>query len=358
MSKKYKTAVFIGRFQPIHNAHMEIIKKGLEIADNLVVVVGSSNKPPTIKNPWDSEQRIDIIKKAILEEYDEPINKKWSDFTKPSILHRVSFVTTRDYLYNDYKWSTEVYSKAIDKVATENKETVLLGCMKDDSSYYLKMFPQWDLHKMPYLWNLDSTDLRKGLFERGSFKKDDKIPNIVAEQAKRWKGLNKDKFNDLVGEYEHYKNYHKKWEKAPYPPTFNTVDALVIKSGNVLLIKRGFRPGKGLWALPGGFLDNSQRIKDSALRELKEETRIRVPKKELDKNIADMEIFDHPQRSLRGRTITYAYLIDLGNGPLPKVKADSDAEGAFWLPMVDVYKGENKFFEDHHSIIVKLTSNY
>ena len=358
MSKKYKTAVFIGRFQPIHNAHIKTIKKGLEIADNLIIVVGSSNKPPTIKNPWNAEQRIYIIKKAILEEYGEATHKKWSDTVKPTILHRIIFVKTRDYLYNDYKWSTEVYSKAIDKAATDDKKTVLLGCMKDDSSYYLKMFPQWDLHKMPYLWNLDSTDIRKALFEQGSLKKEDKVPDIVIKEVERWKRFSKDRFNGLIGEYQHYKDYHKQWEKAPYPPTFNTVDALVIKSGCALLIKRGFRPGKGLWALPGGFLDNSQRIKDSALRELKEETRIRIPKKELDQSIKDMQIFDHPQRSLRGRTITYAYLIDLGNGTLPKVKADSDAEGAFWLPMGDVHKGENRFFEDHHSIIVKLTSKY
>jgi bifunctional NMN adenylyltransferase/nudix hydrolase len=62
-------------------------------------------------------------------------------------------------------------------------------------------------------------------------------------------------------------------------------------------------------------------------------------------------VFDHPERSLRGRTITHAYHIKLKDGKLPEVKQGSDAKGAFWMPLMDVGRCEDKFFEDHAHII-------
>ena len=56
-----------------------------------------------------------------------------------------------------------------------------------------------------------------------------------------------------------------------------TVDAVVVQSGHILLVKRGDMPGKGLWALPGGFLNQEETMLDGAIRELKEETKIKVP---------------------------------------------------------------------------------
>ncbi|MBN6743269.1 NUDIX domain-containing protein, partial [Acidithiobacillus sp. MC6.1] len=81
----------------------------------------------------------------------------------------------------------------------------------------------------------------------------------------------------LVDEYAFLKNYHQQFASYPYPPVFVTVDAVVIHSGHILLVERKAEPGKGLLALPGGFLDQRERIEDGMLRELKEETNIKVP---------------------------------------------------------------------------------
>jgi bifunctional NMN adenylyltransferase/nudix hydrolase len=148
------------------------------------------------------------------------------------------------------------------------------------------------------------------------------------------------------------------WDVAPYPVTFTTVDTLVIKSGCVLLIKRGTQLGKNQYAMPGGYLNANEGIEDGALRELKEETHIVVPPAVLKGSIKDVKVFDHPKRSLRGRIITHVHLIDLGYGPLPEVKGGDDASGAFWLPIADVFQSEEKFFEDHYDIIVNMTSKY
>jgi ADP-ribose pyrophosphatase YjhB (NUDIX family) len=108
-------------------------------------------------------------------------------------------------------------------------------------------------------------------------------------------------------------------------------------------VKRGDMPGKGLWALPGGFLNQEETMLDGAIRELKEETKIKVPVPVLKGSIKESKTFDAPNRSSRGRTITQAFFIDLGVGELPKVKGSDDAEKAFWVPFNKVK--QEKMFE-------------
>ena len=134
-----------------------------------------------------------------------------------------------------------------------------------------------------------------------------------------------------------------------YPPTFVTTDAVVVQSGHILLIQRKAAPGKGLWALPGGFLNPRELIVDGILRELHEETKLKVPKPVLRGSITKREVFDDPGRSERGRIITHAALIQLPPGELPSVKGSDDARKAKWMPIADLR--EDVMFEDHYHII-------
>ena len=355
--KQYKTAIYIGRMQPIHLAHLESIQEALKVAEKLIIVVGSYNRSTSIKNPFSYTDRLHLIKTSIKEFFGET-DKGWKDKDE-SILNRITFIPVRDYMYNDYKWASEIYSKCIANGATEHKDTVIVGCIKDDSSYYLKMFPQWSFKKIPYLYNLDATHIRNEWFESGAVGEYSKyVSPIVETEMNKLAAYNEELYTDLKDEYDFLKEHSKMWESSPYPVTFTTVDSLVIKSGCVLIIKRGTRLGKNKYAIPGGYLDINETILDGALRELREETRISVPLQVLKGSIKDVKIFDHPKRSLRGRIITHVHLIDLGYGPLPEVKAGDDASGAFWLPMGDVFQNEDKFFEDHFDIIVNMTSKY
>lgn len=90
---------------------------------------------------------------------------------------------------------------------------------------------------------------------------------------------------------------------------------------------------------------------DSMLRELREETRLKVPEPVLRGSVKADKVFDHPERSLRGRTITHAYLIELADGPLPPVKGGDDAAKAKWLPIAQVMEMDEVMFEDHLDII-------
>jgi bifunctional NMN adenylyltransferase/nudix hydrolase len=164
-----------------------------------------------------------------------------------------------------------------------------------------------------------------------------------------------------------------KWASAPYPVTFNTADAVIIQSGHVLMIRRGNQPGYGLWALPGGYVNQHERIRAAAVREAVEETGISlttgknaeaITKKMLDGAIRAEKIFDAPGRSERGRIITIAYLIRLDDTkPLPKVagqnvpayeaggKIIAETLNAEWKRLDWVAANSNLIFEDHDQII-------
>jgi bifunctional NMN adenylyltransferase/nudix hydrolase len=134
-----------------------------------------------------------------------------------------------------------------------------------------------------------------------------------------------------------------------------TVDAVVVQSGHILMIRRRAEPGKGLLALPGGFLDalSDKTLEDAMIRELREETCLKVPTPVLRGNIVETKVFDAIQRSTRGRTITHAFHIKLPNGELPKVKRGSDAASAKWIPISKVNPSE--CYEDHYEIINYFT---
>ena len=336
----YKTAIYIGRFQPFHNGHLKTVQIALQKANQLIIAIGSSNRPRTIKNPWTELEREDQIKQVL---HAEGID-----------LSKITFIHNRDYMYNDTHWVSEVYSHALLAGATDDKQTMLIGHFKDDSSYYLKMFPKWDLVTVPNFYNANSTDVRKNLFEW----KENNVP--VSQEMEKILGtwIMSPEYSTLKEEYDFIQKYKAQFASLPYPPIFVTVDTVVIKSGCVLMVKRKHNPGKGLWALPGGFINADEKIVKSAIRELKEETKIDIDKPVLERSIVDVKIFDHPYRSLRGRTITHAHLIDLGIGDLPSVKAADDAEMANWIPLSDFYKMEDKMFEDHWSIVYSMTSKF
>lgn len=64
---------------------------------------------------------------------------------------------------------------------------------------------------------------------------------------------------------------------APYPPILVTVDTVLVLNECVLMVERKGYPGKGLMAVPGGFVEKNERLLDSCLRELREETCLNIP---------------------------------------------------------------------------------
>jgi len=50
----------------------------------------------------------------------------------------------------------------------------------------------------------------------------------------------------------------------------------VAADGRIILLRRGFDPGKGLWTFPGGYVDLGESVEDAARRETREELEIDV----------------------------------------------------------------------------------
>ncbi len=132
---------------------------------------------------------------------------------------------------------------------------------------------------------------------------------------------------------------------------FVTVDGLLLCHGHVLLIQRGHAPGQGLWALPGGFVEPRDTLWQSCLRELREETALPLSASALHAALQGVEVFDHPDRSLRGRTITHVFVFHIPGTQLPTVQGGDDAATARWVPLRDLPGLETQMFEDHFHVL-------
>ena len=347
--KKFDLVVFIGRFQPFHIGHQETLKKADFLADNVLVLIGSANGPRTTKNPWNYQERKDAIKAnaQILNLFVEDIN---------------------DISYNDNEWIKQVGGKVnlvkskIGSIVqsptdaeTSDVKVAFIGHDKDKSSYYLNYFKQYGFIEMQAYPakddQIDSTAIRQLMFSNQASFTDNVIPGQAYGNQVR-KFIKTPTFFELQCEYESEMQKKKDWEVAPYNVNFNTVDAVVEQSGHVLLIRRGQMPGKGLWAMPGGFLETTEVILDGVIRELREETKLKVAEKVLRGSIIANEVFDDPARSLRGRTITFTYYFKLDDAQdLPKVKGSDDAAEAKWVSLAEFDTMQSVMFEDHFSII-------
>ena len=343
MNKTYDFGIVIGRFQPFHLTHQKLIERSLDLAEKVIVILGSARSAPDVKNPFTPAMREEIIRACF-----------------PKDADRLIFRAVRDYPYNDHVWTAElqnIVGEITQENQTEHARIAIVGFFKDKSSYYLNLFPQWHFEEFytsdKKLLSINATKIREKFFTG-----DEAWRKLVPETVQRYLDVFKttEFFPHLQKEFEYLQKYKAdtKFIGVPFAPVFVTTDAVVVQSGHVLVIWRGHQPGKGLLALPGGFLKADLTLEDSALKELKEETQIKVSAQVLRGSIKNSHAFDYPERSQRGRTVTFAYYIELApdlQDGLPHVKGGDDAAKAFWLPLSALGEKEDEFFEDHLHIV-------
>jgi len=105
-----------------------------------------------------------------------------------------------------------------------------------------------------------------------------------------------------------------------------TADGIVVSGSKILLVRRKFDPFKGRYALPGGFVEYGERVDKCIIREVQEETGLRVSIDRL------LGVYSAPDRDPRGHTVTLVYVLDLEGGTL----ADSAETKAEWVPLKNI----------------------
>jgi bifunctional NMN adenylyltransferase/nudix hydrolase len=336
-------AVLVGRFQPFHSAHLVLLRQALSVAGQCIVVIGSAHQARTPKNPFSWSERAEMIRQALPE----------------AERARVRFLPVRDY-YDEARWVRAVRAGIASMTAPGDARpqpsVALVGHFKDATSGYLRGFPGWSLISVERLPDGDGTHIRDALFATEPAHADaalaalvDQVPPTTLAFLRAWVEL--PFFGALVTEWRMLRAYKQAWKSAPYAPVFVTVDAIVRCAGRVLLIQRGKAPGRGLYAVPGGFIEARETAYQSCLRELAEETHLKLLDATMQQHLKATAVFDHPDRSLRGRTITHAHFFDLGERELPPVQADDDAQAVEWVPIERLAAMEDRFFDDHFHML-------
>jgi len=364
-TKPYRVAIVLGRFQVFHKAHYKLVAEALEKAGTVVIVLGSHQAALNIINPFTAKERAEMIRQAFPD----------------ADLH---FIEVPDYYYNDTRWFYEVQAKAYQKIdelgitlevkkqpwenqivgPSRREDVCICGYYKDASSYYLDYFKTiWSFEGHRVSMDISSTYIRNALFSSGMVGDrhwTSKTPKPVAE----WlidNFVNTPKYHHLKEEYDYAASYRKKLKPDGYPYPNQPVagDNVVFQNGMVLMVIRKAAPGKGLWALPGGFIHENERIEHGALRELKEETRIDLDKAVLKRCLKDKAVFDHTTRDVRGRIVSHTFFYKLDDSmPLPKVKGSDDALKAFWVPWNEVIQNSHRVYSDHIHIISYFLNRY
>jgi bifunctional NMN adenylyltransferase/nudix hydrolase len=338
----FDALVFIGRLQPLHIGHKAVIDRALERAHQVVILIGSANEARSIKNPFTYEERAHMVES----------------------LYRYEVETDRIVIMpignhgSDDRWVSDVRQAVQDAVGTE-KRVGITGFTKDASSSYLDWFPEWilDLHNTQ-IGTFNATDVRHGYFARSPSLPTLLCPMQICDFLRDFHGS--EEYARIAGEKAYLDQYAALWQNAPFnkeKPHMLTADAVVTQNKKVLLVRRGDHPGKGLLALPGGYLDpKDYSLRACAVRELKEETRLsdsrgEIPAGRLDSFIRDSHVFDEPDRDLRGRVVTQAFRFELPDSPVQyTVKGGDDAASADWH-LIGPDLDPTQFYADHYHIL-------
>ena len=312
-----KNGIFIGRFQPVHQGHVHALGIAASQVEKLYILVGSANQCRSIKNPWTYQERVQMLRNKL----------------RNANISNYEILPLNDYRYSDSQWMSDV------RATVEHYDMgvpTLFGHMKEGNNY-LTWFPDWPFKSIESQYNVNATMVRQRMFDL----KDPDMPTTVQD------------------DYAFYQKEKVTFANYPFPETlnFNCSDAILECQGHVLLIQRKFAPGRGAWALPGGFRNQRETFLDCAIRELIEETNVRVPEKVLRGSIVKTELFDDPSRSFGIPRNTMAVYMRINPNPdfsLPRANGADDAALCKWVPLTDALN-TIQMYDDHKDILSKVT---
>jgi bifunctional NMN adenylyltransferase/nudix hydrolase len=267
---------------------------------------------------------------------------------------RVHVIPLRDR-YKQTVWAAAL-RETVDAVLGSRGSRTLIGRLTSELQDCLSELPDWGWRSVEPVAGVDASRVLDTLFgadaddpERMLIRVADVLPASTVDFLRDW--MAKRGSEQLRPEWQMLRDYKSSWACAPHPPVLFTVDCVVRCRDHVLLIRRAHAPGKGLIGVPGGFMEERETARQTAERELEEETHLDVPSTSLRACLKSTALFDRPGRSSRGRTLTHVHFFDLGDRPLPAIRADDDAAEVQWLPIDALPPLEGEFLEDHFQML-------
>lgn len=103
------------------------------------------------------------------------------------------------------------------------------------------------------------------------------------------------------------------------------VGAIVLREDSLLMVRRGNDPGRGLWSLPGGRVEQGEYLADAVRREVAEETGLAVTVGEL---VGIFEVVGDP----------HFVILDFFARAEGEIKPEpsSDVDEVRWVPLDEV----------------------
>lgn len=333
--KKYRYAVVIQRCQIYHKGHEKLTQKALEVADEVLFVIGSSYQARSAKDPFTASERSSMVSSTLSE----------------SERDRITFLPVRDY-YDNSLWVRDVNTQ-VSGQCNPGDSIALIRLKKMDSSSYQDNFPRWTIETIESDFNVDTAFIRRLYFEVNDADVAVTLMSVyvspsVSQYLKEWRSL--PEYQLIAAEHAQIERDKKTHGNRPSMG----VNALVTCNGYVLLGKRKNHPGQGLWTIPGGYLGNKESLLACAMRKLKKETLLNIADEELKKSLVDSKLFSDPERSSRGREISQIYHFYLGDHILPSVAETDDLASVNWVSLEKIPDMESLFFGDHFSAICSL----
>ena len=111
------------------------------------------------------------------------------------------------------------------------------------------------------------------------------------------------------------------------------VGGLVVDKGKLLLIRRAYEPSSGLWSIPGGLLEVGESLEEAVVREIEEETGIKVEVKEL------LDVLNFVIKDEAGKVKYHYVLIDFLAKPVGgELRPSRETLDVRWVSLKDIEK--------------------